>query len=136
MSEPVSKSADQEQEALLADLAANGILYYGKTGETNADAYNRRLAIETLRQWAVQNSVVTVDVDAEDGDEIDVEWPTAFGTTPTMLPFAPSFYPDDSESGLPVFAAYKPGTLSTTGVTVVLSSSRHGGGKLAVGLPF
>lgn len=128
-----SKSPDQELEATLEDLLLTGILWFGKTGETDPDLFNRHVQLATLRDFLLNNSSVEVDVDSGDGAEIPVVWPTAYSSTPTALPAAPAFY--SATGGNSIFCAYKPGSLTTTGVTVVLSSPDHGDGKLAVPLP-
>lgn len=101
-----------------------------ETAGTNAR--NKRAKYATLRAWLLSEIMVSTDVSAG-AQEVAVSWPATISPTPTVAPVA-MFYPSALED-VGIVCWLKGGTLSGSGVTVILSSDNHSGGKLTVLMP-
>jgi hypothetical protein len=98
----------------------------------DSDDRNKRLLLSGLRDFLLGALMVSTDVGSGE-TEIAVEWPATISPTPTQSPVA-MFYPS-AEEDVGIVCWLKGGSMDGDGVTVLLSSANHSGGKLTVLMP-
>ena len=118
--------------AALASPAAGDYLPVVDISEPDDADKNKRVLMSVLRDFVLSQVTLTEAVSAGVVEKA-MTWPTAYAVAPSVAPIA-SFYSTTGADD-PVFCAVKPGSVSTTGCTVVFSHSGHSGGFVTLVLP-
>ena len=121
------------REKSASQIKATDLGYLGDPDESDPDEFNCGFAFGSLREWLADQLWVEVTVTAGQ-QEVPVAWPEEITPAPTSCG-KPEFYPTSLEDTL-ILCGLKGGSISTTGITVVLSSDNHSGGKLRVPVPW